>query len=549
MAVNFPNSPSLNETFSQGNITWRWNGYAWNRIPDPGAKGEEGDKGQEGDQGLTGSQGNKGEKGLKGDVEEKGNKGQKGEKGTKGEEGQKGIKGEKGEKGEKGVKGEIGGQGIKGTIGIQGDKAGLRYQYSHNTGMSDPGGGIFRYNNSSTLGSVSSIAIDATTKEGTDLSDYIATWDDSTNDIVKGHIIVKSNENGDATYTVFEVTGLTDNSGWLQISVQNPTGNFPSNNEECVIQFYRVGNKGEKGQKGEKGTKGEKGQKGSGTQITISDAAPGSGNNGDLWWASDDFDLHVYYDDGDSSQWVSITSNTSLKGEKGEKGQKGEIGVKGAKGEGDKGQKGEGDKGEKGVKGEIGTTTKGEKGSTGADNSTKGQKGATGADNSTKGQKGEIGADNSSKGQKGEGDKGQKGEDGSLGIPTGTIAMFGGNSAPSGWQVCNGGAASTGALQAIVGSNVPDLRDRFIVGAHGSYSINTRGGANSVTLTTAQIPAHDHDINVGTAGGGGGGFVSDRDSEAAGTNGPDTVSIQNTGGGQSHENRPPFHALIFIIKT
>ena len=171
MAVNFPSNPSTGDTFTVANVTWRWNGYAWNRIPDPGDKGTAGDKGDKGDVGLTGSPGDKGQKG------------------------------EKGEKGEKGVKGEIGGQGIKGNLGIQGDKAGLRYQYSHNTSMSDPGGGIFRYNNSSTLGSVSSIAIDATTKEGTDLSDYIATWDDSTNDIVKGHIIVKSNENGDPIAT------------------------------------------------------------------------------------------------------------------------------------------------------------------------------------------------------------------------------------------------------------------------------------------------------------------------------------------------------------
>ncbi len=118
--------------------------------------------------------------------------------------------------------------------------------------MSDPGGGIFRYNNSSTLGSVSAIAIDATTKEGADVSDYIATWDDATNDTIKGNIIVKSNVNSDSTYTIFEVTAVTDNTGWLQITVQNPTGSFPSNGEECVINFYRAGNKGEKGTKGEK---------------------------------------------------------------------------------------------------------------------------------------------------------------------------------------------------------------------------------------------------------------------------------------------------------
>jgi len=411
---------------------------------DPGTDGDKGQKGEVGAQGLSGSQGDKGDtgqkgqigdKGQKGDVEAEGNKGEKGDTGQKGDKGEVGQKGDKGEVGQKGVKGEVGDKGVKGEVGgqgvlgNQGDKAGLRYQYSHNTTMGDPGGGIVRYNNSSTLGSVSAIAIDATTKEGTDVSDYIATWDDATNDTIKGHIIVKSNTNSDATYTVLEVTSVTDNTGWLQIGVQNATGNFPSNGEECVIQFYRTGNKGEKGVKGEKGAQGDKGEKGSGTQITIQDAAPGSGNNGDLWWASDDFDLHVYYDDGDSSQWVSITSNTSLKGEKGEKGVKGEVGVKGQKGEigvGEKGAPGadnstKGSKGEVGVKGQKGEIGVGEKGAPGADNSTKGAKGAPGADNSTKGDKGAPGADNSTKGDKGapgadNSTKGQKGEAGNSGL-------------------------------------------------------------------------------------------------------------------------------------
>ena len=103
--------------------------------------------------------------------------------------------------------------------------------------------------------------------------------------------------------------------------------------------------KGDKGQKGEvgadgnDGSAGQKGQKGDGSaggaQVTISDTAPGSANNGDLWWESDTFDLHVYYADGSSNQWVSITSNAALKGEKGEvgstgdKGQKGEVGATG----------------------------------------------------------------------------------------------------------------------------------------------------------------------------------------------------------------------------
>ena len=69
MAINFPNNPNSGDTFSVANVTWRYNGYAWNRIPDPGAKGEKGQEGQKGLQGITGDPGQKGEKGQKGDFE------------------------------------------------------------------------------------------------------------------------------------------------------------------------------------------------------------------------------------------------------------------------------------------------------------------------------------------------------------------------------------------------------------------------------------------------------------------------------------------------
>jgi hypothetical protein len=204
---------------------------------------------------------------------------------------------------------------------------------------------------------------------------------------------------------------------------------------------------GDKGQKGEDGAAGDKGQKGEigvgtkgdkgegntgGAQVTISDTAPTSPtpSNGDLWWESDTFDLHVYYEDGSSNQWVSITSNAALKGEKGDKGQKGEVGDKGQKGEvGDKGDKGDigpqggsGGAGLKGQKGEAGA--QGTDGSDGSDGD-KGQKGEVGAQGSggtsgtdgDKGQKGEVGVGD--KGQKGEqgaaSTKGQKGETGSQG--------------------------------------------------------------------------------------------------------------------------------------
>jgi plastocyanin len=32
MAINFPNTPALNETFTEGNTTWKWDGTAWNVV-------------------------------------------------------------------------------------------------------------------------------------------------------------------------------------------------------------------------------------------------------------------------------------------------------------------------------------------------------------------------------------------------------------------------------------------------------------------------------------------------------------------------------------
>ena len=146
--------------------------------------------------------------------------------------------------------------------------------------------------------------------------------------------------------------------------------------------------------------------------VTVGETPPNTPtpNEGELWWESDTGDLYIYYNDGDSSQWVM--TNAGGRGLAGDKGQKGEVGSTGLTGnagaKGEKGQKGQqGDveaQGNKGQKGEIGVGQKGQKGEAGT-NGSDGNKGQKGEDNSTKGQKGELGI-----GQKGE--KGQKGTDG-----------------------------------------------------------------------------------------------------------------------------------------
>ena len=49
----------------------------------------------------------------------------------------------------------------------------------------------------------------------------------------------------------------------------------------------------------------------SGASVTTSDSAPGSPNDGDLWWKSDEGRLKVYYQDADSSQWVDASPPAS----------------------------------------------------------------------------------------------------------------------------------------------------------------------------------------------------------------------------------------------
>ena len=111
---------------------------------------------------------------------------------------------------------------------------------------------------------------------------------------------------------------------------------------------------------------------------------------------------------------------------------------------------------------------------------------------------------------------------------------------------------------------MPDLRDRFIVGAGNNYSRGDTGGADSVTLTTAQMPQHNHGINDpghfhttndyvargGYAEPRNFGVGTDGNANSSGDTNTKTtgITIQNAGSGNSHENRPPYYALIYIIK-
>ena len=163
---------------------------------------------------------------------------------------------------------------------------------------------------------------------------------------------------------------------------------------------------------------------------------------------------------------------------------------------------------------------------------------------------------------------------------TGMIILWYGDTGniPTGFVLCDGN------------NSTPDLRDKFVVGAGSAYSPGNSGGNSSVTLSTSQLPSHNHSVSVsGTTGNPSPALTGDvrRISEgfrASGTasgvftkvndpNNPITGASSNSpvagftfdgththtfsasgtsgneGSGSAIENRPPYYALCYIMKT
>lgn len=133
-------------------------------------------------------------------------------------------------------------------------------------------------------------------------------------------------------------------------------------------------------------------------------------------------------------------------------------------------------------------------------------------------------------------------------MPPGGIIMWSGvvSNIPTGWALCDGS------------NGTPDLRNRFIVGAGNSYNPGNTGGSNNVTLSVAQMPSHDHPITSATAPTHGHSIISKFIKDLFGVkllgesihwgSGNVSIDIGNKGGSQSHENRPPYYALCYIMK-
>ncbi len=157
------------------------------------------------------------------------------------------------------------------------------------------------------------------------------------------------------------------------------------------------------------------------------------------------------------------------------------------------------------------------------------------------------------------------------------------NSYPVNWSVCNGKellissytelyniltnygssfpyGTNTNGLGAAGSTHfrLPNLCGRFVVGAGGNnptvgltYTTGETGGENTVTLTKDQIPAHSHtatSTDVFVTGLSSGYSLNVSNGVNLSYKSP-SVKIGDTGGSQSHENRPPYLAMIYLIRV
>jgi microcystin-dependent protein len=147
--------------------------------------------------------------------------------------------------------------------------------------------------------------------------------------------------------------------------------------------------------------------------------------------------------------------------------------------------------------------------------------------------------------------------------------MFGGNFAPVGWLFCEGQQLSISeneTLFQLIGTtyggdgeetfNLPDLQGRVPVHMGSTIQIAEKTGVESVTLTTQQIPIHNHAWLAAKVDGN---AVNPVGNTAANvfaitpyisetpTTPFNNQAITPTGGSQPHQNLQPYLVVDFII--
>ncbi|HEY8189011.1 MAG TPA: tail fiber protein [Pyrinomonadaceae bacterium] len=157
----------------------------------------------------------------------------------------------------------------------------------------------------------------------------------------------------------------------------------------------------------------------------------------------------------------------------------------------------------------------------------------------------------------------------------GEIRMFAGNFAPAGWALCQGqlmAISENDALFTLIGTTyggdgqetfaLPDLQSRVPMhagqgpGISQNYTLGEKAGVESVTLTTQQIPIHNHSFLASISAASSTDptnqviaqssqihlFTEDVANKQMNAN-----SLTPVGGSQPHDNIQPYLAINFII--
>lgn len=114
----------------------------------------------------------------------------------------------------------------------------------------------------------------------------------------------------------------------------------------------------------------------------------------------------------------------------------------------------------------------------------------------------------------------------------------------------------------LFGGTWERLEDRFLLGAGTDYAAGTTGGEAAHSLSVAEMPTHNHDriCYTGNSGwtfgdtSGLGGNTTDAHSSQVTTNQVNNKGLAHwatseNGGGQAHNNMPPYLAVYMWKRT